>query len=49
MPVGSYQIDTFLIDVLSRIGYLTPEEQRNETLKQNLSDMAKFSVGTNPR
>ena len=49
MPVGSYQIDTFLIDVLSRIGYLTPEEQRNDALKQNLSDMAKFSVGTNPR
>ena len=49
MPVGSYQIDTFLIDVLNRIGYLTPEEQKNDALKQNLSDMAKFSVGTNPR
>ena len=49
MPVSSYKIDTFLIDVLNRIGYLTPEEQKNDTLKQNLSEMAKFSVGTNPR
>ena len=49
MPVSSYKIDTFLIDALSRIGYLTPEEQNNETLKQNLTDMAMYSVGTNPR
>ena len=48
MPVSSYEIDSFLIDVLNRIGYLTPEEQKDIVLK-NLSRMAKFSVGTNPR
>ncbi len=49
MPVSSYRIDTFLIDALSRIGYLTPEEQNNEELKSNLTQMAMYSVGTNPR
>ena len=49
MPVSSYRIDTFLIDALSRIGYLTPEELENEDLKQNLTQMAMYSVGTNPR
>ena len=49
MPVSSYRIDTFLIDTLSRIGYLTQEEQNNDELKQNLTQMAMYSVGTNPR
>ena len=49
MPVSSYRIDTFLIDALSRIGYLTQEEQNNDELKQNLTQMAMYSVGTNPR
>ena len=49
MPVGSYQIDNFLIDALGRIGYLTDEEKQNEELKSNLSEMARYSVGTNPR
>lgn len=49
MPVSSYKIDSFLIDALSRIGYLTAEEQANEELKSNLSQMAMYSVGTNPR
>ena len=49
MPVSSYKIDAFLIDALSRIGYLTPEEQNNEELKRNLTQMAMYSVGTNPR
>ena len=49
MPVGSYRIDNFLIDALGRIGYLTDEEKQNEELKSNLSEMARYSVGTNPR
>lgn len=49
MPVGSYQIDNFLIDMLGRIGYLTDDEKNNEELKKNLSEMARYSVGTNPR
>ena len=49
MPVSSYKIDTFLIDALNRIGYLTAEEQVNEELKKNLTQMAMYSVGTNPR
>lgn len=49
MPVGSYQIDNFLIDMLGRIGYLTDDEKKNEELKKNLSEMARYSVGTNPR
>lgn len=49
MPVSSYKIDSFLIDAMSRIGYLTPEELKNEELKHRLSQMAMCSVGTNPR
>ncbi len=49
MPVSSYKIDTFLIDALNRIDYLTAEEQTNEELKRNLTQMAMYSVGTNPR
>jgi hypothetical protein len=49
MPVGSYQIDNFLIDALGRIGYLTDEEKQNEELKETLSYLARLSVGTNPR
>ena len=49
MPVSSYKIDTFLIDALGRIGYLTSDEQSNKELTQNLTQMAMLSVGTNPR
>ena len=49
MPVGSYHIDNFLIDALGRIGYLTEAEQKNEDLKKNISEMALYSVGKNPR
>ena len=49
MPVSSYKIDTFLIDALNRIGFLTQTEQNNDELKQNLTQIAMYSVGTNPR
>ena len=49
MPVGSYEIDNFLINVLGDIGYLTEDEKENEELKRNLSEIAGYSVGKNPR
>jgi len=49
MPVGSYRIDNFLIDALGDIGYLTDEEKKDEELKENLSEIAGYSVGKNPR
>ena len=49
MPVGSYEIDTFLIDVLGDIGYLTEKEKEDEELRKNLSEIAGYSVGKNPR
>ncbi len=49
MPVASYQIDKFLCDALKGIGFLSDEEEANVTLRQNLSEFARLSVGTNPR
>ena len=49
MPVASYTIDTFLIKALNSIAYLTTEEQQNADLIADLSDIAKLSIGTNPR
>lgn len=49
MPVASYTIDTFLMKALNSIAYLTTEEQQNEELIADLSEVAKLSVGTNPR
>jgi len=49
MPVGAYTIDNFLINELGKIGYLTENEKENEELKKNLSEIAGYSVGKNPR
>lgn len=49
MPVASYTIDVFLIKALDSIGYLLPDEQQNSELISDLSEIAKLSVGTNPR
>ena len=49
MPVASYTIDTFLMKALNSIAYLTTEEQQNEELIADLSEVAQLSVGTNPR
>ena len=49
MPVGAYAIDNFLISELGNIGYLTENEKNNEDLKKNLSEIAGYSVGKNPR
>jgi hypothetical protein len=49
MPVTSYQIDKFLIDVLSKINFLNGNEKNNIELTENLSEFANLSVGNNPR
>ena len=49
MPVGSYQIDDFLIGSLVAIGYLDNEEKADKTLCDSLTAYALASVGTNPR
>lgn len=49
MPVSAYSIDSFLINALSRIGFLTPEESTDSDLKTRLSELARLSVGQNPR
>ncbi len=49
MPVGSYSVDTFLVDALAEIEFFTKEELSNGDLGENLSEIARLSVGTNPR
>lgn len=49
MPVASYNIDTFLVDALSKIEFFTPLELEDHSLAENLSEIARLSVGSNPR
>lgn len=49
MPVASYSIDGFLVDALAKIEFFSPEELQNAKLAENLSEVARLSVGTNPR
>lgn len=49
MPVASYNIDTFLVDALSKIEFFTEDELNDSTLAENISEIARLSVGTNPR
>ena len=49
MPVASYSVDTFLVDALAEIEFFTKEELSNGELGENLSEIARLSVGTNPR
>lgn len=49
MPVASYNIDTFLVEALERIGFFSPDELRDLQLSETLSDIARLSVGYNPR
>ena len=49
MPVASYNVDTFLVDALSKIEFFTKEELADTTLAENLSEITRLSVGTNPR
>lgn len=49
MPIASYNVDTFLVDALNTIEFFTPEELKDIELAENLSEIARLSVGSNPR
>ncbi len=49
MPVASYNVDTFLVEALGEIEFFTKEELASNTLAEDLSDIARLSVGSNPR
>ena len=49
MPVASYNVDTFLVDALSKIEFFTAEELGDAELAETLSEITRLSVGSNPR
>ena len=49
MPVASYNVDTFLVDALSKIEFFSTEELTDNSLAETLSEITRYSVGTNPR
>lgn len=49
MPVASYNVDAFLVDALSKIEFFSPEELKDVSLAETLSEITRLSVGTNPR
>lgn len=49
MPVASYNVNTFLVDALKKIEFLTEKELANPQLAEDLSEIAQMSVGCNPR
>lgn len=49
MPVASYNVDVFLIEALREIAFFNPNELADTTLTENLSEIARLSVGSNPR
>lgn len=49
MPVASYNVDTFLVDALRKIEFFSAEELTNHQLAETLSEVARLSVGSNPR
>lgn len=49
MPVASYNVDTFLVDALSKIEFFTEAELKDNALAEKLSEITRLSVGTNPR
>ena len=49
MPVASYNVNTFLVDALKKIEFLTDEELTDPQLAEDLSEIAQLSVGYNPR
>ena len=49
MPVASYNIDTFLVDALGKINFFTQAELQDPKLQESVSELARLSVGTNPR
>ena len=49
MPVASYNVDTFLVDALSKIEFFSHDELQDITLAEALSEITRLSVGSNPR
>lgn len=49
MPVASYNVDTFLVDALSKIEFFSKNELTDAQLAETLSEVARLSVGSNPR
>lgn len=49
MPVASYNVDIFLVEALSEIEFFSKEELADTVLAENLSEIARLSVGCNPR
>lgn len=49
MPVASYKVDTFLVEALHSIEFFTKEELSDGALAETLSEVARLSVGSNPR
>lgn len=49
MPVASYNVDTFLVDALRKIEFFTDAELDNPALAEDLSEITRLSVGSNPR
>lgn len=49
MPVASYNVDTFLVDALSKVDYFSAAELQDTHLSEILSEVARLSVGSNPR
>ena len=45
MPVASYNVDTFLVDALRKIEFFTDEELNDPQLAEDLSEIARLSVG----
>ena len=49
MPVESYQITSYLIDMLTKIGFLSEDEKKDNKLRDFLTEFSAKSVGRNPR
>lgn len=49
MPVASYNVDTFLVEALKEIEFFSPTELTDASLAETLSEIARLSVGSNPR
>lgn len=49
MPVASYNVDTFLVDALKKIDFMSEQELTNQQMAEDLSEIAQLSVGSNPR
>jgi hypothetical protein len=49
MPVASYSINSFLIENLKKVGYITEKQLKDKKFEQMLSRICGLSVGSNPR